>query len=210
MRIGIGYAAVVAAFLLPSAVPTNVRAEQSQPQSYILMVDLVALDGAPIQYAFMELRPAGSNKGIRVSGDLNGHIVASTPAGRYSLTIEAGGFNNLSRTITITQDVDLGRIVMNVDPNVVPAGPSALLLDLRDPSPKQDKPQTVVTGSNPEVFRGRIQPASAIQGSRLEVQVSCSEQPPGLPQRPQIDIGRVPLDGSGAFELEVPLCSGER
>ena len=210
MRIGIGSATVVAAFLLPAAVPTSGQAEQSQSQNYVVKVDLVGSDGAPIQLAFMELRAEGHNEGIRVSGDSSGRIVASTAAGRYDLTIEAAGFNNLSRAISINRYVDLGRIVMDADPNIIHAGSESICcFDPLDSSPKKDEPQTVAIGSNPVLFRGRIRPTSAFIGKALVTQVSCSEQQPTLPQRPPIDRIRVPVGADGHFEFGVPACSGD-
>jgi hypothetical protein len=211
MSIGKGHVGTaIAAALLHAVMLTCDLTGQSQPQMCSVKAQFVGSDGAPIRSAFIELRPEGHHDGVRVSGDSNGRVVASTAAGRYDLTIMAAGFNNLSRTITLNRDVDLGRVAMDADPNILHvSGASVCCIDPQDSSPKKDEPKTVAIGSNPVVFRGCIRPASALNSRRLNVQVSCSEQRPTLPQRPPIDMVRVPVDETGHFEVGVPPCFNE-
>lgn len=71
----------------------------------------------PVRFAFLELRPERPDgAGMRASASNKGiAVIPSIQPGRYELSVEAGGFYNLSRTIEIDGDVDLGRIRMDAD-----------------------------------------------------------------------------------------------
>jgi hypothetical protein len=129
-------------------------------------------------------------------------ILRSVRPGAYSLSIQAGRFYYLSRKITINNDIDLGRILLVPDPDILPgriAGPPPLsTVEESRFYNKDDYPRSI---------RGRIKPASFFTGRRLMVQLSCSVRLPGLPERPPIDVTMVPVDETGGFVAPVPECS---
>jgi len=135
-------------------------------------------------------------------------MIPSVQSGKYELSVEAAGFNSLSRTIEIDSDQDLGRIVMDADPNVM-RGSSLCCGSILISTQTENQATPVPVGTPPLVVRGQIENSSLVTGKRLTVQLSCSEQPPGMPQRPQTEVDRVSIDTGGFFEAAVPACSDD-
>ena len=172
---------------------------------YSLKGEFLGKDGAPVRSVVLGIRPnAPSEVGFQVDGDANGRVAALLDPGLYFLTIEAAGCNNVSRTLTLSGDFDLGRVVLDTDPNIVYSSSICCLFDLGDKPPG---PTTLP--ATPTVLRGQIQPFSVFQGRRLTVQISCSVQLPGQPQRPPMDVARASVDSDGSFTAAVPACADE-
>jgi len=183
-------------------------------QGYAVKAELLGPDGVPIRSALLELRPEKNGKVGKgmPSGATGTVVIPSILPGRYELSIEAAGFDSLSRTINIDVDLDLGRIVMDADPNVVRTS-SACCLGVSNPSESEREAahtEQVHVGTRPLIVRGLIQPLSIFNdGRRLTVQLSCSKQFPGRPPESQTDVARTSVDGEGVFEVAVPSCSDE-
>src|SRR5579871_97773 len=171
--------------------------------------EIVDAKGVPVTFATLELRPDGQNKaGVRVGTSPKGRVVIpSLEPGKYDLSIEARGFKTLSQKIEIAGDKDLGRIAMDADPNVLKvSGHVAIKVFPENATHMPPAPVATI----PLTFRGHIESSSVLSEKRLTVQVSCSEQRPGMPERPQREVARIPLTLAGVFEDLVPPCSGDR
>lgn len=168
--------------------------------------EVVDSKGLPLRYAFLELRSQKQGEtGVRAAADADGKVVVpSMQQGTYLLSVGAGGFIDLSRTIEIDGDKDLGRIALDADPNVLHASTSVIGFSPAE-SDAAAAPVKVIT--TPRVIRGRIE-SSVVSGRRLMVQLSCSAKPPGMNERPQRDVALAPVDAAGSFEISVPRCSG--
>jgi hypothetical protein len=182
--------------------PSTVRAE------------VVDSSGAPVRFAFLQLRPQKQDEvGLRVAASAAG--IVSLPAvqpGRYELTVEAGGFNTLSETIDIEGDKDLGHVVMDADPTVLHVSAGSLIDPDEDSSPAHPTDLGVITvqASMPLMFRGRIEPSYLASGGRSAVQLACFEQRPGMPLQPKGDKSRISVNDAGVFETAVPICTGDK
>jgi hypothetical protein len=210
---------VIAAFTIASG-----QVQQPPNTKASVKAEIVDANGVPVKSAFLELRPVGQNRaGVRTAASPTGGIVISSLEPRkYDLSIQAGGFNTLSQTIEIDSDKDLGRIAMDADPNVLHVSGASVanvsqsisIIPGLDESTltsaeKETHTAPVPVSETPLIFRGQIEPSSAVSGRQLAVQVSCSEQRPGMAQRPQRDVARVPVSSEGIFEDFVPACSGD-
>lgn len=186
------------------------QAQQSSNSQASVKAHVVDANGVPVKSAFLELRPEGQNKaGVRAAASFAGSVVIpSLLPGKYDLSIEAGGFNTLSQTVEIDGDKDLGRIAMDADPNILRVSPARDVTWVPPEEATEVRPVPVSTMML--TFRGRIEPSSVVSGKRLTVQVSCSEQRPGMPERPQHKVSlRIAVSDAGVFEGLVPTCTGD-
>jgi hypothetical protein len=184
----------------------TVDGAQSETEGYSVQADVKLSDSGQTQPSMIELRPKGGGRSSIAVADSTGRVVVkSVSPGTYDLAIEAVGFNTLSRTIRIAGDIDLGRVVMDPDPNILHTHSHGLESGFTPNRIIDHKPDL-----RPSSLRGRITPAPLSSGKRLAVQLSCSEQMPGLPQRPQTDLGLIAVDDTGAFQTPIPECSNDR
>lgn len=197
---------VIAAFGLASG-----QAQESPNSKASVRAEVVDANGVPIKSGVLELRPEGQSKaGVRAAASPTGSVVIPfLKPGKYDLSVEATGFNTLSQTIEIDGDQDLGRIAMDIDEDAPMVGPSIFIVGGRTFSEKEIQARAVHLGRKLLVFRGRIAPSPSVNGKQLTVQLSCSEQRPGMPQRPERNVARISVDSSGNFETAIPACSGE-
>jgi hypothetical protein len=179
--------------------------QQAQAGPYSVKAEVHGSDGAASNSASLELRGRGTSVRLTANADSTGKIVLQpVQRGTYDLSIEAVGFNVLSRTIKISGDIDLGRVLMDRDTDPLPVHhPHDVALSL---PADESRPAHKTLNEYPDILRGRIAPASFFTGKRLMVQLSCSEQPPGLPQLPPIDMSLVAVDENGGFETPIPDC----
>jgi hypothetical protein len=185
---------------IPQSAPTQHVVEHS------VKAEVVDSKSQPLRFAFLEMRSQEQGEtGVRAAADPGGKVVIpSVQPGRYELSIGAQGLITLSRAMEIDGDEDLGRIVLDADPNVLPASASMIAFG----PVESDAPVPSIKSITPlRVFRGSID-SSVVVGKRLRIQVSCSVRLPGMNQRPQRDVALAPVDTSGSFEIPVPRCFG--
>ncbi len=206
MRFGLAIAAAMFASALDAQ---SCLASHGKIENHSVRAEVFDSKGAPLPFAFLELRPRITGEvGARAGTDSAGGVsIPSIQPGCYELSVEAGGFMILARTITIDGDKDLGRIVMDADPNVMWGSSGAIVGN--PPEPALDIPPVPVPFNTPPLIRGQIQSASLAGRRRLTAQLSCSEQLPQKPERPQWEVARLPVDDTGRFEGPVPPCPGE-
>jgi len=173
-----------------------------QAQNCSVKAQLSGPDGSPLEYGVLELRANGA--GHRAAADASGRVlIPAVSPGKYELSIEGGGFLNLSRSIGIIGDTDLGSIKLENDPDVIHAGSLTICCGTTIP------PSTAPVRTHPpRVLRGVLGAPSVFKGQQVEVQVACAEKRPGMNQRPPWNVARTPLHEEGYFELPVPDCFG--
>jgi hypothetical protein len=113
-----------------SSGPPTPEAPQRQTDGYYVRCEVAGPDRHPVRGGFVELRLLGDGEPTARSPiSLTGSTtIPSIQPGQYDLSFEAGGFLTVSRTIKIDGDKDLGRIVLDVDPDVLYASSGALLV----------------------------------------------------------------------------------
>ncbi len=186
---------------------TRLAKAQTNGNGYAIHVSLV---GSGLQYGSLELRRRGSDAGeVRAVTSAWELKLSGVTPGAYDLYISAPGFNNLTQTITINRDIDLGRIFMDRDPTIRFFAGSGSFLHVPDPRKQVEQTSKVEAGEQLRTVRGRIQAASFFEAKPLTVQVSCAAKAPALPPSPQVDLSLVVVDDTGSFEVANPDCSGE-
>jgi hypothetical protein len=177
---------------------TSTQTAQTETGTFSIQVEVIGQTGTAIETAVLALRSSDGDESVALVDSSGRAILSSIRQGRYEVTVEAAGFKNLSRTITITKSVDLGRIPMERDPDILHVHshgePPVNPLILREESARQPS------------IRGRILPSAFFTGKSLTVQLSCSEQRPGEPQRPPMDREQASVDDTGSFLAPVPEC----
>ena len=188
--------------------PVVAQVVSRQTQKLVeIRAEVVGAGVQPLRYGALELQSQEHQEvSLRANITKTGGVAILVRPGKYNLSVKAGGVLTLSEEIDIDSDKNLGSIVMDTDPNVIMA-PSAVCCN--GSAIGQEPDASMIPLSKPTwTLRGRIEPASLFSGNHLWVQLSCSEKLPGMPERPQFDVARFPLDGTNAFAIPVPPCSG--